>query len=390
MERVGVYWYLAPTYAHAKKIIWDGIDSNGLPYLDRFPHDLVEKKNEQELNIRLANGSIFQLVGTDRIKDAIVGPNPVGCVFSEFALMAPIAYELMRPIVRENDGWLAFNFTPRGKNHAHVLYQRAKQNPNWWVSYLTINDTFRDAKGENGNRVVTLEDVEEDRQEGMADELIQQEYYCSFEGYLQGSYYGKVLQQLEENDQITVVPWEPMLRVDTWWDIGMSDSTAIWFTQTYRDEIRVIDYYENSGEGLPHYAGYLQTKPYAYGIHMGPHDINVKEWGSAQSRIEIAQRLGLHFQIAPKRGLADGIEASRRLLPKCYFDRKKCSVGLAALGAYHKHWNDGRQEFNNTPVHDWSSHGADAFRTMAITWRGKGYSNVEKRPEVETEFQMLG
>lgn len=388
-RRVGVYWYLAPTYAHAKKIIWDGIDSQGVGYMERFPDELIDKKNEQDLMIKTTNGSIFQLIGTDKIKDAIVGPNPVGCVFSEFSLMAPVAYELIRPIVRENGGWLAFNFTPRGKNHAYKLFNMAKNNPAWWSSFLTIKDTKRDSFGEDGSTVVTLEDIEEDRREGMEEELIQQEYYCSFEGYLVGSYYGKLLQDLARTERITKVPWEPDLRVDTWWDIGVSDATSIWFTQTFRNECRVIDYYENSGEGLPHYQSILSSKPYAYGIHMAPHDIKVREWGAGEGRLEIAARLGIHFQVSPKKAIADGIEASRKILPLCWFDEEKCSQGLNALGSYHKQWNDGRQQFNNTPVHDWSSNAADAFRTLAMNWRGKGYSRDHKEIVVETGGELF-
>lgn len=388
-KRVGVYWYLAPTYAHAKKIIWDGIDSKGIGYMERFPDELVAKKNEQDLMIKMTNGSVFQLIGTDKIKDAIVGPNPVGCVFSEFSLMAPVAYELIRPIVRENGGWLAFNFTPRGKNHAYKLYNMAKTNPAWWSSFLTIKDTKRDSYGEDGSTVVTLEDVDEDRREGMEEELVQQEYYCSFEGYLVGSYYGKILQELQKDNRICRVQWEPDLRVDTWWDIGISDATAIWFTQTYRNECRVIDYYENSGEGLPHYASILASKSYAYGIHMAPHDIKVREWGSAEGRQETAARLGIHFQVSAKRNIADGIEASRKLLPLCFFDEEKCSQGLNALGSYHKQWNSDRQQFNNIPFHDWSSNGADAFRTLAMNWRGRGYSDRPKDIIVETGGEFI-
>ena len=246
-ERTGAYYYFLPTYAQAKKIIWDGIDGDGLKFLDHFPAEVIKKKNDSEMKIEVVNGSIFQLIGTDNI-DSIMGTNPVGCVFSEYALQSPSAWDMVRPIIRENDGWAVFNYTPRGKNHGFDLYQMAKDNPEWFCEVLTIRNTFRP----NGHPIISEEDIQRERDEGMSDELIQQEYYCSFTAAVTGAYYAKQMAQAEIDKRITSVPYDSALLVDTWWDLGIGDSTVIWFTQTYGKEIRVIDYYEANGEGLAH------------------------------------------------------------------------------------------------------------------------------------------
>lgn len=359
LERVGVYYYFFPTYAQGKKIMWDGIDGQGFRFLDHFPKELIDgQTNSTEMKLRFKNGSLFQVVGADNI-DSIVGTNPVGCIFSEYALQDPRGWDFVRPILRENKGWAAFNFTPRGKNHGFKLYQMAKDNPDWFCQLLTIDDTH----------VLSDKDIEDERASGMDEELIQQEYYCSFESAMQGAYYANQLNRAEEEGRITSVAHDPALPVDTYWDLGIGDSTAIWFTQTNYNEIRIIDYYETSGEGLPYYRRYLDGKEYNYGTHYAPHDIEVRELGSGRSRLEIARSLGIDFQVIPKLRVEDGIEAARAVFPRCWFDKERCAQGLDALMSYRKEWDIKRQEFKQRPYHDWSSHAADAFRYFAVGHR---------------------
>lgn len=365
IRRVGVYYHLFPTYNQGQKIIWDGIDKDGFKILDHFPKEIVAKKNETEMKIHLINGSIYQIVGTDHF-DRIVGPNPVGCIFSEYALQDPRAWDLIRPILRENDGWAVFCFTPRGKNHGFKLFQMAKKNPEWFCQMLTVDQTIH-----NGERIFSEEDIKKEIAEGMDEDLVQQEFYCSFSGLTQGSYYGKIIDQLEKNGQITRIPWEPSVRVNTYWDLGMSDSTAIWFVQTVGREIRVIDYLEGSGEGLEYYAKELDKKPYVYGTHYAPHDIKVRELGTGRSRYEIAESLGIRFEIVPNISIADGIQAVRSILPKCWFDAERCERGLDALRSYTKKWDEENKTFKDTPLKDWSSHAADAFRYFALSYKEK-------------------
>jgi len=357
--QVGTYYYLFPTYAQGKKILWDGIDRSGFKFLDHFPKELIAgKPNETEMQVVLINGSVFQIVGTDKM-DSIVGTNPIGCVFSEYALQNPRGWDLIRPILRENGGWAVFPYTPRGKNHGKVLYDMARDNPDWFCELRTVRDTG----------VLTDDDIDADRREGMNEELIQQEYYCSFEGYQEGSYYAKQLRDAYSSGRIGQVPYEPTTPVFTFWDLGIGDAMAVWFAQRVGQSLRFIDYYETTGEGMGYFAKLLKDKPYTYARHYMPHDAGYKEIGSGISRRETAERLGIKpIDVVPRtRDILEDIENCRRLLTKCWIDQSKCQQGINALESYRKEWDDERREFKAKPYHDWSSHGADAFRTAACS-----------------------
>ena len=357
-ERVGAYYYFFPTYRQGKKILWDGVDETGMKFLDHIPPQLIRSKNNTEMKIDFVNGSLFQIWGTEN-PDAIRGTNPVGCVFSEYSYQDPEAWEIVRPILRKNGGWAIFLFTPAGKNHAYELYEMAKDNPEWMVEVLTVNNTG----------VFSKEDIERDRKEGMPEEFIQQEYYCSFEAPLKGAYYAKEMMEAEREGRITNVPHEKTVPVNTVWDLGVGDSTAIWFIQCVGKEIRLIDYYEASGEGLDHYVRVLQQKPYIYGKHYAPFDIEVKELGTGKSRKEIARSLGIDFVVVPKLPLADGINAVRMLFNRFWFDKEKCKRGISALRSYRREYNTKLQEFKDHPVHDWACHAADALRYFAVAYQ---------------------
>ena len=389
MERVGVYYYLFPTYQQGKKILWKGIDKTGFRFMDHFPPEIVYAINNSEMSVTLIHptdrnpdgspkpGSIFQIVGTDNI-DSVVGTNPIGCVFSEYSLQDPSAWDFLRPILAENDGWAVFNYTPRGENHGWELYEMARKNPDkWFCQLLTVKDTG----------VIKEEVLEQERSEIISkdgnDALFQQEYMCSFKVPIQGAYYGTLLMQARETKRIGNVPYDPMIPVHTYWDLGVGDSTAIWFAQFVGPEIRLIDYYETSGEGLPHYIKILQDKGYVYGTHWAPHDIQVRELSSGKSRIEIASSLGINFEIAPQLSLDDGINATRLLLPKCWFDEEKCHRGINALISYHKVFDEKNKIYKDKPAHDWSSHGSDAFRMLAVSYRGSEVDDGEIPDDTE-------
>ncbi len=364
-ERVGAYYYFFPTYRQGKKILWEGRDREGFKFLDHFPKEIRDgKPNDTELKIKLINGSLFQIVGTNDI-DSIVGTNPVGCVFSEYSLQDPRAWDFVRPILAENGGWAVFNYTPRGENHGWDLLQAAQSDPkNWFSQVLTVDDT----------QAIPREVLEQERREIIAkhgnDALFQQEYYCSFNAPIEGSYYAKQIADANAEGRITVVPHTPQVYVDTWWDLGMDDSMTIWFSQTIGNKIHLIDYYENNGEGFAHYAKVLQDRKYVYGRHNFPHDIAVRELGTGKARIEVVNSLGLKpNRTVPKLTLEDGIEAVRNIFSRCYFDQEKCRRGLNALKSYHKEYDEMRKTYRNHPEHDWSSHGADSFRALAVGFR---------------------
>jgi hypothetical protein len=189
----------------------------------------------------------------------------------------------------------------------------------------------------------------------------------AFEAAIEGAYYGAQMAQAELEGRIGRVPYEPLLEVETWWDLGMSDEMSIWFVQRHSREMRIIDYYANSGEGLPHYAKVLREKPYLYSRHVGPHDSKVRELNTGKSREETAMELGMRpWVVAPKLEVMDGIEQVRSLLARCWFDREKCAEGLKGLRSYRKDWDEQRGVWSSQPRHDWASHPADSFRTGAV------------------------
>ena len=361
LERVGTYFYFFPTYAQGKKILWDGMDKTGFKFLDHIPVDIRKRTNNTDMLIELLNGSIFQIVGTDNI-DSIVGTNTIGCVFSEYALQNPAAWDFMRPILRENGGWAIFNYTPRGNNHGKKLYDMARNNPDWFCSLLTVDDT----KDINGNRIITDADIEEERRSGMSEELIQQEYYCSFEAAIEGAYYAKEITNMRNSGRICNVPYDSSMPVFSVWDLGINDTMAIGFFQRTITELRMIDFYENKNNGLDHYAKVLKDKPYVYSKHFAPHDIKVRELSDGKSRLEKAEALGIKFEVVPSLSIEDGIEAARSALTKTYIDQNNCSRFLDCIVEYKKKWDEKNRVFGNKPLHDWTSNAADMFRYASI------------------------
>lgn len=353
-DRVGYYMYSFPTSTLGRRALWDGMDNEGVKFRDRIPKEMVRSTNKQEMKIELENNSIIQVVGIDKIEN--VGINPVGVIFSEFSLQDPRGWDFIRPILRVNGGWAKFNFTPRGRNHGYHLFDMAKDNPDWFAELLTVDDTG----------IVTPEDLDAERREGMSEELIQQEYYCSFNRGIEGSYYGKYIDAARRENRIGFVPHETALEVHCVFDLGMNDSTSIWFWQQVGKEIRIIDYYENSGEALSHYVKVLRDKPYIIGDTFVPHDAQVRELGTGVSRMETFRKLGVNPRLVPNLALMDGIEAVRQILPRCWFAEHSCKRGIECLEGYHREYNDKMGVYSERPVHDRYSHGADAFRYLAI------------------------
>lgn len=357
VERVGVYWHMLPTAKQARKVVWSGVDRQQRKIIDQaFPPVLRKRINDQDMLIELVNGSVWQCVGSDNY-NALVGANPVGVVFSEYSLTDPAAWEYIRPILRENGGWAIFIFTPRGKNHAYDLFETARQNPNWFCEKLTVDDTG----------IITQEGIEEERLAGMDEDMIQQEFYCSFDAAVKGTYYSGLMVNAQKEGRIGDVPYMTDRPVYTSWDLGIGDSTGIWFWQEDGFYFNIIDYYEADGVGLNTYLKVLREKGYTYAPkHIFPHDVNVRELSSGDSRKKILERSGFGVKVCPKESVDEGIEAVRNILPRCRFDEKKCVRGIRALSEYHKKWNDHMKTYLPTPCHDWTSHGADAFRYFAL------------------------
>lgn len=378
LRRPGLYWHILPTLTQGRKIVWNGMSKEGRSFLDYFPPEVILRRREDEMTIWLEGGSIWQVVGTEDV-DRLVGANPVGVVFSEYSLQDPRAWSFIRPILAENGGWALFIFTPRGRNHGYKLLQQARKDPDWFAEVLTVEDTH----------AIPAEAIEAERR-GMPKELFQQEYFCSFDAPLVGSYYGDLLTSMREEGRIKEVPWNPLLPVRTGWDLGVRDSMVIWFAQ--RDSggaARLIDCYHNAGKGLAHYAKILKEKPYSYDYHFAPHDAQVTEMTTGKSRVEMAAELGIHFDVLPRMPIQDGIDAVRALLPRVYADAVKCDLGLEALKQYRKdilegaEGPDGEPIYRDKPHHDWTSNFADALRTLAVGWTDFEFgSSSFKQPDV--------
>lgn len=361
LRKVGVYFIVYPTYSQGRKILWDSMTNEGLRFLDYIPKPLIEKPNSTEMKIRLINQSLIQVIGSDDI-DKIVGTNPIGIVYSEYALQNPQAYQFLRPALTANDGWALFISTPRGMNSFYDLYKIAQANPkDWFVSYLTVEDT----------KHISLEDIDRERKSGeMSEDLIQQEYYVSFSRGIEGSYYCKYIDKMRLDGRIGTVPYESSFKVNTAWDLGVRDSTSIIFFQCIGQTVRIIDYYENSKQGLEFYAKILTEKSqllgYLYGKHFAPHDIAVREFSSGLTRIEKAKQLGINFLITQNISIEDGIEAVRSSFSKIWIDETKCKQLIKCLENYRQEWDEKKKVYKATQLHNFASHGADAFRYLVL------------------------
>lgn len=305
--------------------------------------------------------------------NSLMGTNPRGCVFSEYALQDPMAYQFIRPILTANGGWALFISTPRGKNHLWQLAELAQNSPDWFYIRLSVEDTAH----------IPLSEIERERREGlMSEDMIQQEYYCSFNQGVEGAYYSRYLDTMKREHRLSDVPWENGFKVHTAWDLGIRDQTSIIFFQTIGQTVRIIDCYENSKHGLEHYVNILQGKPYTYGVHIAPHDIRVREWTSGYSRLDKARELGVHFTVADGLEITDGIEAVRSLFSKLWIDETKCASLVKALENYRQEWDNKRKVYKPRPLHDWSSHLCDSMRYLAIsipkTKDGLSADDIEK------------
>lgn len=373
-QRVGTYYHLFPELAQGRKVWWDGMDNTGRRFLDYIPKSLLaEKPNETEMQLQFVNGSIYQVVGADRL--GWIGSNPVGVILSEYQRQDPKAWQYLTPILLLNGGWAWFVYTPLGHNHGYALYQNTVHDPDWFVSRLTAHDT----KKPDGSPIVTEDMIEWERKQGKSEALIQQEYFCSFEGNLEGAVYGTLLSAARRDNRITHFNYDPSVPVVTAWDLGMGDATAIGFFQRVGNEHRLIDYYENTGFGLDHYADVLKQRRAERGYQYeyvdgnmvceGPHDLKVRELGTGKSRQEMARKYGLHFRIGKKLSLEDGIAAVRRLFPSLWIHEQHAARVVEAAGAYAYEKDDVSGTFSDKPVHNWASHPMDMLRYYAVSAR---------------------
>lgn len=362
------YVFISPYRLQGKATAWDYLKT----YAGKIPGT---KFNESELRCDFATGARITIVGAEN-DQALRGVFLDGAVCDETQNIKPGLFpEVIRPALADRKGWCVFIGTPKGQNYFYDLHKQAKETKDWFTCVFKASET----------KILDSEELEAARSV-MSPDLFDQEFECSFQAAITGSYYGAIIENLSINKRITDVPYDEDLDTETWWDLGMNDQTCIWFVQRFKDEIRLIDYYENSGEGLDHYAKILNNRGYEYSRHIAPHDIKVRELGNfGKSRLESALELGIEFDIAPKLSIEDGIEAVRKALPNCWFDKSKCQKAIEYLKAYQKKWDEKNQCFKNKPMHNFASHCADAFRT-GIVGDGVDTSDWQEQIPVNTNY----
>lgn len=386
MSKVGAYWHLLPEASQGRKAIWDAVNPHtGKRRIDEaFPPALRQQARDQDMMIKFANGSTWQVAGSDNY-NSLVGAPPVGVVFSEWALAKPDCWTYLRPILAENGGWALFLWTPRGRNHATRAFDARKGDPAWFTLKSPATET----------QVFTAEQLAKERAEltaetGSAEEgeaRFASEYLVDFDAAAPGAYYASLLNDAEKDGRIGKVPYDPALKVDTAWDLGIDDYTAIWFFQQVGREIRAIDYFETGGEGLQAIARTaIASRPYVYGTHYLPHDVMVRELGAAgRSRFETLGGLGVSpIHVGAAMDPEERINAGRLMIPMTWFDAGRCASGLERLRAYRKRWSQTTRSYTG-PLHDQASHGADAFGEFAANRRGA----VGKRPDARERGGML-
>jgi len=370
IERPATYWTCLPEFAQARKAIWTAVNPHtGLRRIDEaFPQELREVTNESEMFIRFYNGSTWQVIGSDRY-NALVGAGVAGVTFSEWALANPSAWGYISPMMRENNGWAMFITTPRGKNHAFDMYNHALKTEGWFAEISNVLDTGAFAKeqlGEIRSEYVALYGQE------FGTAQFEQEYLCSFDAAILGSFYGGELAAARSEGRICEVKHDPDLPVMTVWDIGFTDDTVILFVQIIANEVRIIDTYSSNGQNLAHYAGILSDKDYDYSRHWLPHDAQAKTLAAAgrsvyeqlvkdhdMKNVSILRNTNTEMQ---------GIMAARHMFPRLWIDQGQEDF-LSAIGQFRREWDDAKKCFRDRPVHDWTNHFSDALRYLAWVWK---------------------
>lgn len=405
MTRVGSYWHMLPQASQSRKALWDAINPHtGRRRIDdAFPLELRESTREQDMFIRFKNGSTWQVVGSDNY-NSLVGSPPVGVVFSEYAMADPNAWAFLRPILAENGGWAIFISTPRGRNHFARLVDYARKDPDWFGQVLTVEDT----------KAIPMDTIARERKElrmergdKEAEAIIRQEYYCDFDADIPGAYYGELIHSAEVNGRIGEFPHIIGQPVGTAWDIGIGDSTVIWFYQLIGGKVRIINVLEGSGVGLEWYVKKLLALDYVYGEHIWPHDGAQQEWGSGQSRVQVAANYGFKPRILERDSVDDGIQSVRMMLLATEFNmapepfpgetadeaRSRMVRALDAIRQYRREYDEKLQRFKDKPLHDWTSHFADALRYLAKgrkPFRGTESARRHAPQVAVADYRVLG
>lgn len=383
-RRIGSYWHCLPEYGQARKALWTAVNAHtGKRRLfEAFPPEICDNINDHEMFIRLKCGSTWQMIGSDRF-DATVGAGVAGITYSEWALANPSAWAYHRPMLEENNGWAMFITTPRGRNHAYAMYEMARNNPRWFAERSSIYET----------KALSPEQLDESLAEYIAiygEDIgraqFEQEYECSFNAAILGAFYAREMVAIRKEGRIAEVDALEDRPVHRAWDIGVKDDTSIWWFQVVGAQVFILDCYSASGVGVDHYADVVHKRTEEHGWKSGidfvPHDAKIKEWGTGRTRVETMRDHGLNPQLVPMSTKMDGINAARITLARSVFHPRTEAQGISALEQYRREWDDDKKAFKASEVHDWSSHLADAFRYLAMSWRTIPVQTEQRPAEV--------
>lgn len=360
------YAYIAPLRNQAKRIAWGILK-------DIVAHVAGVSINESELTITFLNGSTVSLYGADNA-DALRGIGLDGVVLDEYAQMSPVIFsEIITKCVADRLGYIIIIGTPKGKGHFHRIYKVAEQSEMWDSVYLNIDDSL---KQEHGKTIDNLRQALKDDQQHVTDGLMtqaefDQEWYLSWEAAIRGAVYGDQIAEARKRKHITSVPYDPSLPVHTVWDLGISkgNAMAIGFVQKPSSrETWLIDYYENIGQGLAHYAAVIKKKPYVYAKHWFPHDVRNREKSTGQALFATAEKLfgKANCEIVEKISIEDGIDLTRAMWSRLWIDAEQCALFEDIIGSYVYEFNDNTQTFRSTPLHNYASNAADMLRYLAV------------------------
>lgn len=358
------YAYVGVTYGSVKRIAWDMMKN----FTEFIPG---AETNEQDMTVKIPRPAIgdtikLMLLGSEN-PGAIRGIYLDGVVLDEYAECHPDVWnQVIRPALSDRAGWAIFTSTPKGYNHFYEMAKISKVEPGWMFFELKASQS----------KILPPDELRAARTSGMSEEEYEQEYECSFGAALIGSYYGKQIKKAEDEKRITRVSYDRAVPVETYWDLGIGDTTSIWFIQNVAREYHVIDHLEASGAGLDYFVKQLKEKEYIYYEHVLPHDAGARELGTGKTREETLKDYwpGIRTRILPRQDVDDGIHSVRMLFDRCWFDAEKCKRGIDALRSYEKKWDAKQKIFSVKPLHNWASHSADAFRTFAM-----GVESPERR-----------
>lgn len=366
-QRPATYWHCFPEYAQARKAIWNGVDGNtGKRRLDQaFPPEICKRRVDNDMFIEFTNGATWQLLGSDRY-DATVGAGPAGIAYSEWALCNPAAWAYHSPMIRETGGFAAFITTPRGNNHAKVMYERGISSDKWFAQLLSVTDTEALTASALEEALLEYQDV---HGIDLGRALFEQEYYCSFSGAMIGAYFGAEMNKAEREGRIFEFEIDRRYPVHTAWDLGKAVNNPIWCFQVIKGVPHIVDFYQPESDDLSDWVKWLDDRGY-HGTDYVPHDILVTEWGSKRTRFETLQGLGRRPKRLPRVAVADGLQAGRTTINAAVFRKTdRTERGVEGLKNYRREWDDDLKTFRENPVKDWAEHIGSAFRYLALAWR---------------------